>query len=560
MIEVTNEQLKIVIDILNKYVPKVEVRAFGSRYKGTAKKHSDLDLVLVGKNKIEFTMIGKIKEAFEECILPFRVDILDWHSISAEFKKIIKQGYEVIKKAENGLIPYGEYKQTDMLWLNNIPEHWKTIKIKYLFKERIEKGYPNEPLLAATQTKGVIPKSMYETRTVTATKDLHLLKLVKIGDFVISLRSFQGGLEYAYYRGIISPAYTVIIASEDVQLGYFRLLSKSKPFLELLKMCVTGIREGQNIDYSFLKNSLMPLPPRSEQDQIVRFLDSSLAKINKFIKAKKKLIAVLKEQKQAVINEAVTKGINPNVKMKPSGIEWLGDVPEGWEVRKLFQIANIVLSGLDKKSYTEQNDVFLCNYTDVYRNDYITNGIDFMKATASASELSKLLLLKCDIIITKDSESWDDIAVPAYVAEELEDVACAYHLALIRATSDIINSEFLYNAFLSQYVDIQYKVRANGVTRYGLGYQSIKEITIFIPPIIEQESIVKYTKNITSDIKAIIAKTQQEIDLITEYRTRLISDVVTGKGDVRGIKVIEDVDIVDIDVLVEENEIMESED
>jgi predicted nucleotidyltransferase len=100
MIEVTTEQLKIVIDILSRYVPKAEVRAFGSRYKGNAKKHSDLDLVLVGKNKIEFATLGKIKEAFEECTLPFRVDILDWHGISSEFKKIIEQGYEVIKRAE----------------------------------------------------------------------------------------------------------------------------------------------------------------------------------------------------------------------------------------------------------------------------------------------------------------------------------------------------------------------------------------------------------------------------------------------------------------------------
>lgn len=144
---------------------------------------------------------------------------------------------------------YLTYKPLDELWLQTIPQHWNVIKIKHLFTERIEKGYPNEPLLVAAQTMGVVPKGVYGSRTVEAQKDLHLLKLVEIGDFVISLRSFQGGIEYAYYRGIISPAYTVMKPNENSEAGYFRYLAKSRLFLELLQMSVTGIREGQNIDY-----------------------------------------------------------------------------------------------------------------------------------------------------------------------------------------------------------------------------------------------------------------------------------------------------------------------
>lgn len=111
--------------------------------------------------------------------------------------------------------------------MGNVPKHWELKKIKRLFMERVDKGYPEEPLLAATQTKGVVPKKMYENRTVTAEKDLHLLKLVKVGDFVISLRSFQGGIEYAYYQGIISPAYTIIVPNTEINRGYFRHLAKS---------------------------------------------------------------------------------------------------------------------------------------------------------------------------------------------------------------------------------------------------------------------------------------------------------------------------------------------
>ena len=149
---------------------------------------------------------------------------------------------------------YPDYKSIDQLWLEEIPGEWQTIKIKYAFEERSEKGYPDEPLLVASQNMGVVPKSLYGNRTVEAQKDLHLLKLVRIGDFVISLRSFQGGIEYAYYQGIISPAYTIMVSKGILTSGYFRYLAKSHSFIELLKSCVTGIREGQNIDYSKLKN------------------------------------------------------------------------------------------------------------------------------------------------------------------------------------------------------------------------------------------------------------------------------------------------------------------
>ena len=142
---------------------------------------------------------------------------------------------------------YGKYKRTDEFWLPQLPTHWSFQKVKRLFNERIEKGHPDKPLLAATQNKGVVLKKDYGSRTVEATKDLHLLKLVRSGDFVISLRSFQGGIEYAHVEGIISPAYTVMIPSLKVVPGYFKYFAKIPCFLDLLKVCVTGIREGQNL-------------------------------------------------------------------------------------------------------------------------------------------------------------------------------------------------------------------------------------------------------------------------------------------------------------------------
>ncbi|MCU0772649.1 MAG: restriction endonuclease subunit S [Verrucomicrobia bacterium] len=254
-----------------------------------------------------------------------------------------------------GLQPYSEYKESGLPWLGRCPDHWKVRRTKILFQERVQKGFPNEPLLAATQTKGVVRKEDYETRTVTAQKDLHLLKLVEVGDYVISLRSFQGGIEVAHYRGIISPAYTVLKPRGEAKSGYYSKFFKSRQFIDSLSLFVTGIREGQNIDYERMSRAEMPCPPPDEQAAIVRFLDHANRKIDGFIRAKRKLIALLGEQKQAIIHRAVTGqdqiverkradgtsafSLEPSAfPKKPSGIPWLGDIPQHWELTKLRRI------------------------------------------------------------------------------------------------------------------------------------------------------------------------------------------------------------------------------
>src|ERR1700722_6865183 len=170
-----------------------------------------------------------------------------------------------------GLKPYPEYKDSGLPWVGSAPIHWSQRRMKFLFGERTQKGFPNEPLLAATQTKGVVRKEDYGERTVTASKDLHLLKLVEQGDFVISLRSFQGGIEVAHCRGIISPAYTVLTPRPGSRKAYFKYFFKSSDFINSLTLFVTGIREGQNIDYVRLSRAYLPLPPEDEQEAISRF-------------------------------------------------------------------------------------------------------------------------------------------------------------------------------------------------------------------------------------------------------------------------------------------------
>jgi len=203
-------------------------------------------------------------------------------------------------------------KDNGIAWIGEIPEHWDTIKMKYLFSERSEKGFPDEPILCSTQKYGVIPQSMYENRVVVVNKGLEGLKLVEHGDFVISLRSFQGGIEYAHYRGIISAAYTILklVMADKLNEDYVRFLFKSIPFIGLLQICVTGIREGQNINYSILRKSEIPVPPLDEQQQIVEYIQQKTVQIDTYISDVKRLIDSLKEYRHRLICDAVTGRIN----------------------------------------------------------------------------------------------------------------------------------------------------------------------------------------------------------------------------------------------------------
>jgi type I restriction enzyme S subunit len=424
----------------------------------------------------------------------------------------------------NKLRQYDEYRKSDLLWLDRIPRHWKLKKIKHLFKERTEKGYPDEPLLAATQAKGVVPKSMYENRTVTAEKDLHLLKLVEVGDFVISLRSFQGGIEYAYYRGIISPAYTIMVPNEAVNRGYFRYLAKSQPFLELLGFCVTGIREGQNIDYGILKNSYMPVPPLEEQEQIARYLDDRVSRINKFIGTKKKQIELLKELKNSVIYEVVTKGLEPTPKMKSSGVEGLGNIPEEWDIRYLFQITS--QQTISNKEIQNQNLLSL-SYGRIIQKD-----IDTTEGLLPSTFDTYQVVSDGNIILRLTDLQNDQKSLRVGLVTQTGIITSAYTCLSVK---DYVLPEYLYLLLHSYDVKKVFYGMGSGV-RQSMSYKDIKRLVVIIPPLKQQKRIVQFCNRVISNVDLKVASIEKKISLLSEFRTAHISQVVTGKIDVRGIE------------------------
>lgn len=434
---------------------------------------------------------------------------------------------------------YPKYKETGIHWIgNSIPAHWELRRMKYLFRlvtDQAEVGN-NEELLSVYTSIGVKPRKELEERGNKASTTDNYWRVQK-GDIVVNkLLAWMGAIGISEYEGVTSPAYDVLRKKEDINPYYYNYLFRLSTSFKEFKRHSRGIMDMRlRLYFDEFGKLFVPLPPKEEQDKIVAFIESRLEKINTFIEKKKRLLAVLEEKKQAVINQAVTKGINPNnIKMKDSGIEWLGEVPKHWEIGKLKNYFQMSPSNVDKKTYEGERNVNLCNYVDVYKNLFIDGSFEFMKASCSDEQFKKFLLKKGDVIITKDSESNEDIASPALTIQDFENVVCGYHLSLIRTKDEkICIGNFLLYALLSKANNHHFVLNANGVTRFGLSKQAINDLPFLLPPLKEQKQIISYIEKETQEITKAQTLIQKEIKLIQEYKNALISEAVTGKIDVR---------------------------
>lgn len=431
-----------------------------------------------------------------------------------------------------GLKPYPSYKGSGVAWLGNMPVHWTLRRTKTLLQERSSKGFPNEPLLAATQTRGVVHKEQYENRTVLAQKDLHLLKLVREGDFVVSLRSFQGGLEYARQQGIISPAYTVLYPRDERNRAYFSRVFKSRPYIDNLRLFVTGIRQGQNIDYAKLSRSSLPCPPLTEQAAIARFLDYTDRRIRRYIRATEKRIALLEEQEQAIIHQAVTGQIDirtgkPYPAYKDAGPMWINAVPEHWTVTALrHRYAQCLGKMLDTKRITGDAPVPYLRNTDVQWDQINCSDLPLMDIYPK--ELTRYTVEPEDLLVCEGGE----IGRCAIWQGEIE--CCGFQKALhrlrpLKATQD--RPRFLMYAI--------WAAASRGAFQDGhqttIGHltgEKLRAQRFAFPPIREQFAIADHIDQARQRIDSLVESQRILIVRFHEYRTRLIADVVTGKLDV----------------------------
>ena len=291
-----------------------------------------------------------------------------------------------------------------------------------------------------------------------------------------------------------------------------------------------------------VREAVIPVPPVAEQAAIAAFLDRETARIDQLIAKHETLIERLAEYRNAMITRAITKGLpadaardaglDPEPGMKFSGNDWIGDVPEHWSAVPLKYVATYFTSTVDKKAQDDEIKVRLCNYTDVYYQDRISADAEFMEATATINEHARFRLLKGDTVITKDSEDWRDIAVPAIIEKTADDFVCGYHLGIVRPKPEM-DSTFMFWVIKATTTNQQMQVASSGVTRYGLPNPAAREAVITIPPAAEQRAIAQYIDQKTARIDTLSERASTAIEWLNEYRTALITAAVTGKIDVR---------------------------
>lgn len=458
---------------------------------------------------------------------------------------------------DSKLKPYNEYKSSKIPFINKIPKDWGELPFYAVARTKSITNNTNEELLSVFLDKGVIKYN--QTKGVQVHKpseDLSKYQLVEPGDFVLNnQQAWRGSVGVSRYRGIVSPAYYVFELTNLINPNFGNYLFRDSVIVNQLVLSSKGVGSIQrNLYYPYLKRIKVPVPSLAEQDQIVKYLDSKLAKINKFIKAKKKLISVLKEQKQAVINDAVTKGLNPNIKMKPSGIKWLGDIPEHWELVKLkFLSYRPFQYGANEAGieFSEKLPRYI-RITDVTTDGKLK---DENKLSLPIEIAKSYMLHDGDILFAR---SGGTVGKTFLFKEEYGNSCYAGYLIRFSPNKKRVIPDYVYNFTLSSVYNLWLNQILIQATIQNVSAEKYKNLQIPLPPMDEQIIILDYINKKTVEINNNIEKVMKEIDLMTEYRTRLISDVVTGKVDVRDI-VVDDVLEDDMELDDGEEEIVDNE-
>jgi len=425
---------------------------------------------------------------------------------------------------------YNSYKSSGTEWLNEVPEGWYIKKMKYLYKDTSVKNKASKTLLSVTQKQGVVPREWVENRMVMPSGNLESFKFIEEGDFAISLRSFEGGLEYCHHNGIISPAYTVLKAKNDkLNENYYKYLFKSYAFISELQTSIVGIREGKNISYEELQYSLLPIPSKKEQESIANFLDKKTAQIDEAVAIKEKQIELLKERKQIIIQKAVTQGLDPNVSMKDSGVDWIGEIPEHWEFTKLKYFIDILPGYAFKSEDYSSNPEHIpllrgINVSPsrikwkeiVYWNDNKLKGFD------------KYLLEQGDLVIAMD-RPWVSGGIRVAKVEE-SDLPCLLlqRVGRIRGTNGL-HTEYTKlllstNLFLNYFAPM-----LTGISVPHISPEQIQNFICPIPNASEQVKILRHIKSRTEEIDNAVVLENEQIEKLKEYKTTLINSAVTGK-------------------------------
>lgn len=436
---------------------------------------------------------------------------------------------------------YNEYKNSGVDWIGEIPNHWKTVPIRAIFRFRNEKNDPikTEDILSLSIANGVTKYSDQGRGGNKRKDDLTAYKIARPNDIVMnSMNVIVGAVGVSKYFGAISPVYYALYThTEDSLVSFYERIFQDTGFQRGLLKLGKGIlikisNSGKmntirmKISQDDFKTLLFPLPPIEEQVAISNFLDKKTAQIDEAIAIKEKQITLLKERKQIIIQKAVTQGLNPDVPMKDSGVDWIGKIPEHWKVVKLKLLANKIVDGAH------------------FTPTYVDSGVPFLRVT----DLSKM----------KDgSVNWDNVRfIPEKEHRELikrakgeigdvllskngtigltkvidweRDFSFFVSLCLIKL-KPVISPHYFTSFFNSPIVDMQITYGSSRISVTNLHLEKIKELLVILPPSDEQASIDKYIKNISISLDNAIGCQTEQIQKLKEYKATLINSAVTGK-------------------------------
>lgn len=428
---------------------------------------------------------------------------------------------------------YPEYKDSGVEWLGDIPEHWEVFTGKRIFQSVRTPALKHDEQLAASQKFGVIPQSLMmqlnDSKVMLALKGTDSFRHVDENNFVISLRSFEGGIEHSKYSGCVSPAYTVLKNIKQLSYGYYRYLLKCAPFIAALQSSTDSLRDGKSINYEQFSAIFLPIVSIFEQAQIAAFLDYETAKIDKLIEKQQQLIELLKEKRQAVISHAVTKGLNPDVPMKDSGVEWLGEVPAHWKIAPLKHLCSLIKDGTHLPPPRVDKGVPLLSVRNIINGKFNFRDDDSQISYKDYKSLcSSFIPKKDDVLLAIVGATLGKVAL----VPEMESFHIQRSLGVFR-TNELVQSQQLSYIFESKNFQNLLWGNVGFSAQPGIYLGTLANFSIPVPPINEQTKIIEFISNAVNKLDHLLAQTAQFTSLMQERRIALISAAVTGKIDVR---------------------------
>jgi type I restriction enzyme S subunit len=422
------------------------------------------------------------------------------------------------------LKPYPEYKESGLSWLEQVPSTWKVVRNGSLFGQRNQTGYEELPILEVSLNTGVRVRDFQNSTRKQVMSDLGKYKRAAKGDVAYNMmRMWQGAVGVSPVDGLVSPAYVVARPYPQVEPRFFVALFRTGAYMSEIDNCSRGIVKDRNrLYWGEFKQILSPCPPPAEQAAIVQFLDWANGQLDRAIRAKRRVIALLNEQKQAIIHHAVLRGLDPSASLKPSGISWLEKIPTHWEIRR----GKDLFREVDQRSKAGLEELLSVSHITGVTPRSQKNITMFKAASYAGSKLC----MPGDLVINTMWAWMGALSVSRYEGI----VSPSYGVYRPKNASGLTSDYADYLLRTRLYV-AEYTVRSTGITssRLRLYPEQFLRVPILLPPEKEQESIAHYIVAETKGLDRAILTADREIALLREYRTRLVADVVTGKLDVR---------------------------